>query len=321
MRKNLNTINIEGRVFEHDLAIKTVQNQQSENYGKEFINGTLSVATDEEGLNVLTVHYTYVTPTTNNGNVNATYNNLKRIIEGNTWITDGKDAATKVRLTPSLALNDFYPQGADQLVSQQRPEGGFVSIVSELKPEGQQRQSFTLDIIITGVTLIEANPENNVSEDYLKLNCAAFNFRNDILPITLIAKDSVAPGCMEYFMGLEASQSNPIYTQVKGEIRNTTVKVEKTIESAFGAPTVDISERKQKEWIITWATPTTYAFGEEDTITVEELTKAIADRNVHLEEIKTRAKEYYASKSNAAAASKPAAPTPNTTIPQGGFSF
>ena len=133
MKRNfVNQENVEGRVYEHDLTLKTVTNQQSENYGKEFISGSVSVATDEEGLNVLTVHYTYVTETTKQGKPNNTYTNLMRIMEGKTWVADGRDAATMVRLTPSLALNDFYPQGQTELVSQPRHEGGFVSIISEL---------------------------------------------------------------------------------------------------------------------------------------------------------------------------------------------
>ena len=318
MRKNVNTENIEGRVYEHDLTLKTVQNKQSENYGKEFINGSVSVATDEAGLNVLTVHYTYVTEMTKQGKQNATYTNLKRIMEGKTWVNDGKDAALKVRLTPSAALNDFYPQGGDQLVSQQRNEGGFVSIVTDLNPEGPGRQKFTFDTVITGVTLVETDPEKNISNDYAKINCAIFNFRNDILPFSLIAR---SPGAINYFMGLDASPSDPVYTQVWGEIVSTTVRVEKTIESAFGEPAVDVSERRQREWVVTGAKPETYVFGEETTITAEELSKAIADRNVYLEEVKTRAKEYYESKGNAVAASKGNEPAPNTSVPVGGFNF
>ena len=318
MRKNVNTETIEGRVYEHDLAVKTVSNQQSENYGKEFINGSLSVATDEAGLNVLTVHYTYVTKMTKQGKENATYANLKRIIEGKTWVTDGKDAAMKVRLTPSGALNDFYPQGGDQLVSQQRNEGGFVSIVNDLNPEGPGRQKFTFDTVVTGVTLVEADPENNIPSDYAKINCAIFNFRNDLLPFTLMARSK---GAIDYFMSLNASAKEPVYTQVWGEIVSTTVKVEKTVESAFGDPTVDVSEKRQREWVVTGARPETYVFGMDDTITEEELNKAIADRNVYLEEVKTRAKEYYENRGNAVAASKSAAPAPNTQVPAGGFNF
>ena len=319
MRKNTNVENIEGRVYEHNLTLKKVQNQQSENYGKEFISGTVSVATDEAGLNVLTVHYTYVTEITKSGAQNATYGNLMKIMEGKTWVEDGKDLATKVRLTPSAALNDFYPNGQDQLVSQQRNEGGFVSILSDLNPEGPGRQKFTFDTVITGVTLVEANPEIGATEDYVKINCAIFNFRNDILPFSLVARSQ---GAIDYFMGLDASANNPIYTQVWGEIVSTTVKVEKTVESAFGEPTVDVTEKRQREWVVTGAKPEIYPFGEADYMTVDELTKAIANRNVYLEEVKTRAKEYQASRGAAAvSAFKDTMPAPSTTVPEGGFNF
>ena len=36
MRKNTNQEHIEGYVYSHDLVVKTVQNAESKNYGKEF---------------------------------------------------------------------------------------------------------------------------------------------------------------------------------------------------------------------------------------------------------------------------------------------
>ena len=48
MRKAENNCRVEGRVYEHDLQLKTVQNKESANYGKEFIGGTLDIATDDE---------------------------------------------------------------------------------------------------------------------------------------------------------------------------------------------------------------------------------------------------------------------------------
>ena len=80
MRKALNRERVEGRIYQHNLVIKTVQNQTSANYGKEFISGNLEVAVDEEGLNVIPVHFTYVVETTSSGAKNATYSNLKKII-------------------------------------------------------------------------------------------------------------------------------------------------------------------------------------------------------------------------------------------------
>ena len=138
MRKAINTERIEGRVYQHNLVIKTVQNQTSANYGKEFISGNLEVAVDEAGLNVIPVHFTYVTETTSSGNKNATYANLKKIIDDNkTWVSVGKDDAQKVRVDTAIALNDFYTQD-DTLVSVKTNEGGFVSLVNDLCPENER---------------------------------------------------------------------------------------------------------------------------------------------------------------------------------------
>ena len=53
MKKCINRVILSGYLYEHNLAIKTVKDQTSENFGKEFINGTISIAVDEEGLNVI----------------------------------------------------------------------------------------------------------------------------------------------------------------------------------------------------------------------------------------------------------------------------
>ena len=315
MRRNINQETIEGRLYDHDLTIKTVANQASKNFGKNFISGSVSIATDEAGLNVLTVHYTFITETTGSGKADSRWPILNKIMtENKTWLNVGKDEAVMVRATPSGALNDFYPNGGDELVSQQRNEGGFISFVSELKNDDIQRRKFTFDAVITGVSLVESTSEGN--EDYARINCGIFDFRNTLLPFTLVARD---PNAINYFMNLGASKKEPVYTQVWGEIMNTTIKVEKTIESAFGTPSVDVSERHQREWVVTGAKPEPYNFGEEGVMTVEELSKAIADRNVYLETVKSRAKEYYETRGNAVTPAP--APAPAAQIPTGQFNF
>ena len=323
MRKNVNEEVIEGRLYDHSLQMKTVTNKNSKNFGVEYITGSLNVATDEEGLNVIPVHYTFVKELTSSGAVSNTFVNLKQILEtGKTWLKDGKDMAMWVRLNTSAALNDYYPNGGDQLVSQQRNEGGFVSFVSTLNPDLAARNKFTFDAIINGVTLVEADPEHNIMEDCVRINAAIFDFRNALLPFTLVARDSKAPGSVNYFLGLGASQSNPIYTKVRGEIVNTTIKIEKRMENAFGEAVVDSSFRHEREWLITWAQPQPYVFDDPQTITKAELEQAIADRNTYLEDQKTSVKKYYEERQRASAAPAPSAiPTPSNTIPEGGFNF
>ena len=312
MRKAINTERIEGRIYQHNLTIKTVQNQTSANYGKEFISGNLEVAVDEAGLNVIPVHFTYVTEQTSSGKTNATFTNLKRIIdEDNTWIKVGKDNALKVRIDTALALNDFYTQDGN-LVSVKTNEGGFVSFVNgDLCPENE-RNTFAADMVITKVDRVEANPERNIDEDYVTVRGAIFNFRNDLLPVdfTVRHKDG-----MKYFEDLGASNAEPVYTKVWGKIMCMTSISEIKEDSAFGESSVRTYERKEKEWTITGTAKVTYDFGDEKVLTADELKKAMQNRETMLAETKARSDEYRASK-----AATPAA-TATTVINNSGFNF
>lgn len=312
MRKAINTERIEGRIYQHNLTIKTVQNQTSANYGKEFISGNLEVAVDEAGLNVIPVHFTYVTEQTSSGKTNATFTNLKRIIdEDNTWVKVGKDNALKVRIDTALALNDFYTQDGN-LVSVKTNEGGFVSFVNgDLCPENE-RNTFAADMVITKVDRVEANPEKNIDEDYVTVRGAIFNFRNDLLPVdfTVRHKDG-----MKYFEDLGASNAEPVYTKIWGKIMCMTSISEVKEDSAFGESSVRTYERKEKEWTITGTAKVTYDFGDEKVLTADELKKAMQNRETMLAEIKARSDEYRASK-----AATPAV-TATTTINNSGFNF
>lgn len=314
MRKAINTERIEGRVYQHNLTIKTVQNQTSSNYGKEFISGNLEVAVDEAGLNVIPVHFTYVTETTSSGNKNATYANLKKIIEDdNTWIKVGKDNATKVRVDTAIALNDFYTQD-DNLVSVKTNEGGFVSFVNgELAPENE-RNTFAADMVITNVKRVEKDPEKNIDADYVSVKGAIFNFRNDLLPVEFVVRHNDG---MKYFEDLGVSNAEPIYTKVWGKIECRTIVNEVSEESAFGESSVRTYERKAKEWSITGTAKVPYEFGDEKVLTTDELKKAMQNRETMLAETKARSDEYRASKASTPVTTTTASAPAST----GGFNF
>ena len=314
MKKMINTERIEGRIYQHNLGIKTVQNQTSANFGKEFISGNLEVAVDEAGLNVIPVHYTYVTATTASGNENRTYTALKRIIdEDKTWIKLGKDEATKVRIDTSIALNDFYNQN-DELISTKVNEGGFVTIINGELGVENERNTFSADMVITNVK--ENIPEEG--DPYVTVRGAIFNFRNALLPVdfTVRHKDG-----MKYFLDLEVTNAEPIFTKIWGKIECRTIVNEVTEESAFGEGSVRTYERKVKEWNITGTAKIPYDFGDEKFLTSEDLTKAMQDRQTLLAEIKAKSDEYKAQK--AASASSTITPTSSsaTTAVPGGFNF
>lgn len=310
MKKIFNKENIAGRVYEHNLAIKKVQNTESENYGKDFIGGTLDVATDEDCLNVVTINFTYVTPFTKSGAVNSTYNALKKIIEdGKTVLLDGKDAATLVTIQTALDLNDFYTSrnGKEELVSAKRNGGGFVTIVDKLPEEGNKRNSFEMDMLINGTRYVEADPEKNIEKDYLIVKGAVFNFRNAILPVEFVVKN---PMGMKYFESLDASPSNLVFTKVYGVINSETIVRRVEEESAFGEPVVKEYSRSVKEWVITSAAKEPYPTDDAEAgITLDEVKKAMEDRNVYLAEVKRRQDEYQASKASASASTITATPS------------
>ncbi len=318
MRKPINKEHVEGRVYEHNLAIKTVQNRESANFGKEFIGGSLDIATDEDCLNIVTINFTYVTETTSKGAKNDTYAALKTIIEsGKTVMLDGKDAATMVKVDTALGVNDFYTSrnGQEELVSAKRNEGGFVHIVNKLADEAT-RSTFEMDMLINGTRLVEANEERNIPADYLVVKGAVFNFRNAILPVEFIVKNE---GGIKYFSSLEASNANLVFTKVWGTINSETIVTKREEESAFGEAAVKEYERKVREWVITGTAKETYEIGDEQSgITVAEIQKAMSDRETYLADVKKRQDEYQASKNNGTTTNAGGA---GVTAAQGGFNF
>ena len=315
--KLINSQNIEGKIYQFDLQEK-VSGPTSKNPGQPYIAGTIDVATTSAQDNIVQVHYTWVTPAFKNGNANPNYSVLKQIINsGKTVVTDGYDAATIVRLSPSYALNEFFPEGQDKPVSQARNEGGFISIIPEsmLHPENDvARSRFEYDIVINNA--VEIVPEEG--DSYVSISGIVFNFKKEALPITLTARNKDAG---KYFLDLGATNDKPVFTTVWGKIVNVLTKTEKVQESAFGSPKVDTITRRTKEYVITGANPTPYEFDTEATITTAELQKVLQDREVYLAELKKSAEEWRANRNASSNAVPAAQATQANAVPSGGFKF
>lgn len=318
MRKNVNTISISGYVYSigengrNMLELKT-SGPKSKNPGTEFISGVINVATDEAGLNVIPVKFTYVTATyAASGKPNGNFTTLKKLIEnGKTWVDAGKDGATKVKIDGSLGLNEFYvnENDTDRLVSTKVNEGSFINIVNEL-PDESERATFKCDMLITRINHVDADEEKN-TPDYTTIGGAIFNFRNGILPLDFMVKN---PQGMSYFESLDV-EDEPVYTKVWGKINCSTSSTTVTEESAFGEASVRTFEKKVREWVITGCSKEGYAYGDEEVLTAEDIRKAMQDREVALADMKKRAEDY--KNSNNVATATPAAPKAKA----GGFNF
>ena len=315
MRKNINKEKIEGRLFSHTLELKTVKDQNSANFGKEFIAGTVEIAVDEDGLNVIPVHYTYVTEMTSKGSKNKTFEVLRKIInEGKDWASCGKENAVYVKAEPSLALTEFYKDD-DTLVSVKANEGGFISFVTSLEKNEAARNIFEVDMLITNVNVVEPDEEKHIDEKYAEIQGAIFNFNNYLLPVSFVVRDEAG---INYFDGLGISNSEPVYTKVWGRINCLTKTETITEKSAFGAAAVKTVKKTSKEWLIEGVLENPYDFGDEKVLTADEVNTASQNRQVHLAELKKRRDEYEATKKTSA----PTGAMPSAgAVKTGGFQF
>lgn len=310
MKAVINKSHIEGYIYEHTLEQK-VSGPNSKNPNTEYISGNLSVATDDAILNIVTVHFSYVTATTKNGGTNATYTALNNIITGSAGniMQHGKEKAAKVRIDSAIALNEFYTDrnGTTELVSAKRNEGGFVHFVDALNEDEKTRSTFECDMLITNVTRVEANEEKQTPEKVILKGCI-FDFRKSLLPVEFVATN---PNAMNYFEDLEASPKNPVFTKVWGRQISETISRSVVEESAFGEDNVKTVESTRKEFLVTGAMKVPYLWDDESSITANELKEAMANRETYLASVKQRQDEYQASKNQAKAAAF--APAPSTS--------
>lgn len=326
MLKPQNTVKITGYVHSYGeangrnmLEVK-VSGAQSKTPGTEFIAGTIQIAVDEAGLNVIPVHFSYVTGTyATSGKKNPNFDILKKLIENkdsNCIVKVGKEQATMVSIDGAVALNDFYTDPDDEktLVSAKTIEGSFVNLVNEL-PAEDERHTFKTDMVITKVTHVDADEEKKIDKDYVIVRGAVFNFRKEILPMEFTVTNELG---MKHFESFDV-ESEPIFTKVWGKINCMTTVVTQKEESAFGEASVRTFEKKTREWVITGTAKEEYVFGDENVLTVEELQKAMGDRQVLLAENRQRQKEFKENKTAPAATSTAPASKPMAKV--GGFTF
>ena len=313
MKKMVNNTVISGFIYESRLE-KKISGPDSKNPGTEFITGFLDIATDDNCVNIIPVHFTYVTAVTSTGKVSSTYTVLNAIINGThkTIMKDGKDVATKVTINSALGLNEFYSNrsGTSELVSTMRNEGGFVNIVDAVDPDEKKRNTFRCDIVINQVRHVEADPDRGTPDKAI-IHGVVFDFRNAVLPVDLTVTN---PNAIAYFEDQNISNSNLFFTQVWGRQISEVVQKQTTVSSAFGDDFVMTTNNTRKEWLITGAAVDPYVWDDEETLTARELAEAMTQRETYLATLKQRQDEYQASK----AAGKTAAVVPGS---KAGFNF
>lgn len=320
MKTTVNEVSIIGRLYNADLKEDTVKNTESSMYGKEYINGTVNIATDDECLNVVPIKFVFVTSTTKKNTPNPTYMALKKILNGDgikTVSDNGKDEASIISIAKTaIVLEDSYSVQTKEAKTWMVNSGGFVTIKgkNDLPKDEASRNFFDVDIIITGFRRVEENMETETPE-YGIVHGAIFGYSGNIMPVDFKVK---GPDGIGYFEGLGVSNANPIFTKIHGIVESNRIVTQKTESVAFGKPIITTSVKTTRDWVITSVIETPYEFGADNVITTEELTKKMQDREIHLAKVKADAEKYAESK-NKASSGGPVAPA--VGIKTGGFNF
>lgn len=304
-KEMINQTHIEGILYAHKLEAKE-SGKESKNPGTPYVTGTIDIATDDKHTNIVSVHFTYVAPNypakeNKPPKPNLNYPILMNIINGKikTVMDSSWSDAARIRVDSAIGLNEFYSErdGEEVLVSVKRNEGGFIHIITDnnLDADEKHRNTFKVDMVITGTAEREGDPDKGIADSLIVKGCI-FDFRKALLPVEFVATN---PGAINYFLGLGASSKEPVFTNIWGNQVSTTVTRTITEESAFGEPSIRETSYSRKDWVITGARTETYEWDSEDTITVNELKKAMSDRETALAAKKQSAAEWRANQANA----------------------
>lgn len=283
--KWINEVLIEGYVFNiggNGKLFEGTTSAESKRPNTDYISGTLNICTDEEGINIVPVRFNFVTEKWASGKDNDTWKVLKEVINtGHTWESVGKDNAIKVRLQCNVGVNDFLGRDGN-MVETKSVDCSFAHFANNGFSE--KRNDFKMDMLIASTNMQEV--ENG--EDYLNLRGYAFNYRGDLVPVTLSVRDK---GGIQYFENADISNANPMLTNIWGKIVSTTQKIEKEVESAWGAPQIEYTTRTLRAWEVTGCSPEPMEWDDESTITIAEFKEALQNRENQKAEAKARQEE------------------------------
>lgn len=290
-----NAVEVQGYIFnfgndERRQLKERISGPNSTHPGTQYIQGELNVATDDQASNVVTIWFQYVPKVwpAKNGKPereNPTYAELARLIDtAKTFESDGV-AATKVRVSGNLDVNDFYTREGE-LASPKRIRGSFVHVLNG--PISPNPATFDIECILSNAITKEVDG----GEDYLTLKGYTFDFRNAILPFDVNVR---IPAAITYFENQDISNANPLVTNIKGNIVSAIVKQEEEVESAFGDPVVNVTTRSVRTWDVTWAAKEPMEWDDESSITKAELKKVLQEREDMLAAEKKRQDEWKAS--------------------------
>lgn len=293
-----NYVHVEGYFYDvgsgnNALTMKTVERKDSPNFGMNFFNGELLIATDEACTNIVSIHYTYepefrVNKETKEKTANKNFAAIKKLLDENkSVIAVGKDEATKLSINTSMTENAWYSAQNNEVRSTARLEGGWITTNVLLNPDENERAVFEINAFLN--TDAVKHVQHDDGDDTLRLHCGVFNFRNDISIVDFVGGSAQ----VDFFEDIVSD--GPVFACLIGVLDFKNIELTKTEEGAFG-PVVRKISHKKKDYVITNVINYDRHLEDGNPLNSENITKAIQDREVRLAAVKTNYEDYQANK-------------------------
>lgn len=249
--------------------------------GKEYIGGTIKIKTDETNTVVTDVR---VNKVTKDGKENKTYDGwLTRMAEYESIADEGVDGATIVHIKKGqLRPSKYINKETGREVQGVRYSANFMNKVDRTYTEdGELDIAFKAEFHVTGYIqsiIDEFNKEEETGRLILNLQVPTFN---SIEPLKLIVPENLADTVKDMWeMGATVD--------VDGKIVNRAIVTEKVIKRAIGDDVHETSTEYVNELLMTGGSA---PYEEEFAYKEEAIRKAMADKQIALDEAKAKVEE------------------------------
>jgi len=312
MKKMINKTHIEGTLYE---IVESKVAPSKKDPTNQYARGTIAIEVTEDNItewDFLVMEYT-TNKQTQVRTKNANFALILNVLSSPTVVKDGREFAASIKVDSALDLNDFYSIRNNEAAFKLRSFGGFNHLVASPNPSS----TFEVDMLITSTTEELKKDVDGVQmpTGSLFLNGLIFNYKKEAMPVKFLIENANG---IKYFAALPANTFTKVWGNMKTQVETTTV----TEESAFGEAKVVDYTQTRKKYIVTGVSKIPYEFGEDSVLTVDEVSKALAARNVKLETIKADTIQREANKAQEAPAAAPSIlTTPGATPAATTFNF
>lgn len=268
--RDYNGFEMKGRLYTYALNI----NEAADN--GPAIYGTVTLEVDSQGTQAAIQFY--ATPRyKSSGKVNRTYTMLEEMLNGeypsvkdNPEVEPAWFGATGTIDTSYFIGNREPAKSPEEMATSMRLRGSF------LNPNTKKEffNKWKLDLLVTGVTEIDADPEKGFERHARILGYSVDSYRERLANVTFEARSDAA---IDFMLSLTCSAKEPMFFPAWGCMKRVTAS--RVTKNLIAGGEDDVVESGRERWVLT-GLGNAYAFGDESVMsleTYEQFRKGLAD--------------------------------------------